>query len=170
MPSKWVASRTLDTAPKSQRELSFHRTSIRGCSAVHPGAHVCYSRATFPFSPAQQGEKRKETHEEKEKKEEGRAGSRAGVGDQEPQDSSWGTAPTRGQGPGTSPVLSPTPQLPAGRGVQKGRALPTSHPTPPALTGPEVPGKVASGTQAAHFNQESGTLRPQAWISVCVAL
>lgn len=126
----------------------------------------------FPFSLAQQEEKRKETHQEKEERKEERAGSRAGGGNWEPQDSFWGTAPTRVQGPGTSPMLSPPLKLPAGRGVQKGRAQSTSHPpTPPAaLTGPEVPGKAASGTQAAHSNQDSWTLRSQAWITVCLAL
>lgn len=110
----------------------------------------------FPFSPAQQKEKRKETHQEKEERKEGRAGSRAGGGNREPQDSSWGTAPTRVQGPGTSPMLSPPLQLPAGRGVQKGGAQPTSHPPP----NPTRCSNKSRGTRQGSIGNPGSPLQP----------
>ena len=128
--------------------------------------------SNFPFSPAQQKEKRKETNQEKEERKEGRAGSSAGWGNREPQDSSWGTAPTRVQGPGTSPMLSPPLQLPAGRGVQKGRARPTSHPLHPTRCCNRSRGtrQGSIGNPSSPLHRDSWTLRSQAWITVCLAL
>lgn len=159
----------LGTVHKSQQELNFHRTSRSGCSVVHPGAHVCYSRATFPFSPAQQEEKRKETHQEKEERKEGRAGFRAGIGDREAR-TVVGEQPQQG-----SRVQAPAQCFPHPHSCQQGgmcrKAGPCPHPTTPHPT----PGSTrsrgtrqgTSGTQAAHSNQKSRTLRSQAWISVC---
>ena len=128
--------------------------------------------SNFPFSPAQQKEKRKETNQEKEERKEGRAGSSAGRGNREPQDSSWGTAPTRVQGPGTSPMLSPPLQLPAGRGVQKGRARPASHPLHPTRCSNRSRGtrQGSIGNPGSPLHRDSWTLRSQAWITVCLAL